>query len=65
LYIPSTILSVSTGWMISPFLFVGTFTSSNVDWFFYLICYDHFIGSFKYQLLYVYLVLRNRWEETL
>ena len=29
LFIPSTILSVSTGWMISPFLFVGTFTSLN------------------------------------
>jgi hypothetical protein len=27
LYIPSTILSVFTGWMIQPFLFVGTFTS--------------------------------------
>ena len=65
LYILSTILSVSTGWMISPFCLLEPSHHWTVDWFVYLISYDHFIGSIKYQLLYVYLLLRNRWEETL
>jgi hypothetical protein len=38
LHIPSTILYVSTGWMISPFLFVGTFTLWNLRLVLLLYC---------------------------